>query len=87
MDAWEVQEEVNIECRLVPPTIFRIMGGILIYGGDEMAFVFDVVVTTLVCLAFIVLGFTYTRVEDSKTRAIIGVVTALYALCLIGMWF
>lgn len=78
---------MNIECRLVPPTIFRIMGGILIYGGDEKMLIFDVVVTTLVAIALVILGVSYPSVKTNMGRGIIVGIMLLYVLCLYGMWF
>lgn len=76
-----------IECRLVPSVIVRIMGGILIYGGDEKMFAFDIVVTTLVAIAIIILGFVFQKMETSTDRGIVIAITMLYVLCLFGMWF
>lgn len=78
---------MNIECRLVPPTIFRIMGGILIYGGDEKMLIFDVVVTTLVAIALVILGVSYPSVKTNMGKGIIVWIMLLYVLCLYGMWF
>lgn len=78
---------MNIECRLVPPTIFRIMGGILIYRGDEKMLIFDVVVTTLVAIALVILGVSYPSVKTNMGRGIIVGIMLLYVLCLYGMWF
>lgn len=78
---------MNIECRLVPPTIFRIMGGILIYGGDEKMLIFDVVVTTLVSIALVILGVSYPSVKTNMGKGIIVWIMLLYVLCLYGMWF
>lgn len=78
---------MNIKCRLVPPTIFRIMGGILIYGGDEKMLIFDVVVTTLVAIALVILGVSYPSVKTNMGRGIIVGIMLLYVLCLYGMWF
>ena len=50
-------------------------------------FVFKIVVTTLVCIVFLILGFTLPKLKGATEKAIFWVTTVLYILCLIGMWF
>lgn len=78
---------MNIECRLVPLMIYKVMGGILIYGGNEKMLIFDVVVTTLVSIALVILGVSYPSVKTNMGRGIIVGIMLLYVLCLYGMWF
>lgn len=60
------------------------MGSVL--PGNEIMFVYRVIVTTLVAMMLVVLGVVYPRIKENSARKSILLLTALYLLCVFGMW-
>lgn len=60
------------------------MGSVL--PGNEIMFVYRIIVTTLVAMMLVVLGVVYPRIKENSARKSILLLTALYLLCVFGMW-